>query len=75
MPPGGGVGTEHAVKCTPLVWTEKYLRTKVSHPAAEPVKTALQHCMKVRVLVWVWFWGLVLGLVLVLGTAKPDPDP
>ena len=49
MPPGVGVGTEHAVKCTPLVWTEKNLRTKVSHPAAEPVKTALQHCMKVRV--------------------------
>ena len=36
MPLGVDVGTEHAVRCTPLVWTEKDLRTKVSHPAVAP---------------------------------------
>jgi hypothetical protein len=31
MPLAVGVGTEHAVRCTPLVWTEKNLRTHVCH--------------------------------------------
>ena len=41
MPLGVGVGTEHTVRCTPLVWAEKNLRTNVSHPGMAPVKTAL----------------------------------